>query len=263
MYILSVLNAKGGVAKTTTAIALADYLSIKHKVLLIDIDPQANATMSLLSQDVGQKLKTPTMYNVMRSWADSQERTIKAAILPSGREGLDLVPADLKMETFKHSFKLALPVPSRFIADILKPVKKSYDYVVIDCPADVSIYVESAIKNSDLCIVPSTYDLYGFKAIQIIMQFIMSIRGKKHRGFKVLYTRVKSRATKIQSQMQKYIDVFEQYNAVLPFQVPEEQAVTNAQGEHKSLMLDPIYKRSKARAAYARLAEYVEGEAHV
>lgn len=245
MKIISVLNAKGGVAKTTTAIALADYLSQKHKVLFIDIDPQANGTMSLLSHDVGDKLKSPTMHTVMRDWAEDQERTIKDAIVRSELGNLDLVPAHLKMEAFKHTFKLSLPVPSRFMADILKPVKEDYEYVVIDCPADVSIYVESAIKNSDLCIVPSTYDLYGFKAIQIIMQFMFSIHNNKFDKFKILYTRVNSRATKIQEQMQKHIDIFEKFDAVLPFHVPAEQMVTNAQGEHKSLMLDGKYKNPR------------------
>ena len=257
MKIVSVLNAKGGVAKTTTAIALADYLSQKHKVLLLDIDPQANATMSLLAHGVGNKVKTPTMFHVMRDWADDEERTIKKAIVPSKKGNLDLVPAHLKMETYKHNFKLSIPVPSRFIKDVLKPVAKEYDFVIIDCPADVSVYVESAIKNADLCLVPSTYGLYGFKAIQIAMKFIHSIH-KSYDKFRILYTRVESQATRIQDKMSEDIQVFEDSGAVLPFRIPKEQMVENCQAEHGSLMLDAKYKRSKARAAYAQLGKFVE-----
>lgn len=259
MKIISVLNAKGGVAKTTTALALADYLSKDHKVLFMDLDPQANATSTLLNLDVGKDAEDPTLYDVIDKWVRRDNRIIEKAIRSTSTKNLDICPAHLELEPSKDIFKQKLYRPLELISDILEPVKENYDFVVLDCPADISLYVESAIFTADLCLVPTTYDMYGFKAVQIVIRFMMSIhRNPDYRKFRILYTRVKSRATKVQEEMQRYIEVFEKRDVVLPFRIPEEQAVTNAQSKHDSLMLDKPYKNSTARSAYKKLGEFVK-----
>lgn len=264
MYIVSVLNAKGGVAKTTTALALADYLSKTHRVLFIDLDPQANATSTLLSLDIGQEPEDPTLFDVFNDFVMRSKKTIKSALRPSELKNLDLCPAHLDLEPYKEFFKLKMSRPVELLPDVLEPVQKDYDFCIVDCPADVSVYVESAIACADLNIVPTTFDLYGFQALQIVLKFMFSIhKSNEYDKFRVLYTRVKSSATKIQQEMAHYMESFESRGFVLPFKVKEEQAVTNAQSKHDSLMLSPGYKNSSARMAYKKLGEFVKEQANV
>ena len=263
MKIISVLNAKGGVAKTTSSLALADYLSKSHKVLFLDLDPQANATSTLLNLDIGQEAEEPTLSDTIHDFVMRQKHSIKKSIRPADLGNLDMSPAHLDLEPYKDFFKQKLPRPDRLIAEILKPVKKDYDFVICDCPADISLYVESAISASDLCLVPTTYDLYGFKALQILLKVMFSIHDSDYDRFRVLYTRVKSSATKIQQEMSSYIEIFEKRGVVLPYRIPEEQSVTNAQARHHSLMLNSAYKNSTARKRYEDVGEFIKEYCHV
>lgn len=261
MQTISVMNAKGGVAKTTTALCLAEYLGNQgQKVLLVDLDPQANATNTLLKVEVGDELEGKTLYNVIYDQVMSKVKgTLPEAIRQA--DYVDVAPASLDLEMFKELAKTKSRNPLKLLEKTLSPVKKTYDFVILDCPADLSVYVESAIHISDLILLPSSYDAFGFQGINLMIQAMFEVHDEDYRQFRVLYTQDNARATRIKSEMNRYEKMLAEMDVVLPFMVPLDQNVKNAQARQHSLMANPKYKKSKARAAYEQLGAYVMKEA--
>ena len=257
MRVISLMNAKGGVAKTTTALCLADYLgSQKNKVLFLDLDPQANATNTLLKIDVGDEFEGKTLYDVIYEQVMQRKKgTVKEAI--HSADWVDIVPASLDLEAFKEYAKSKSRNPLMLLSHVLDPIRDDYDFAILDCPADLSVYVESAIHLSDLILLPSSYDAYGFQGINLMIQAMFEIHGEDFRAFKVLYTQDNARATRIKSEMNKYEKMLEEMQVVLPFMVPVDQSVKNAQARQHSLMPHSSYKKSKARTAYEQLGQFV------
>jgi len=255
MRVISVMSAKGGVAKTTTALCLAEYLAKDHRVLFLDLDPQANATYTLLKVDIGEDLEGLTLYDVLSVFLLKKKNTLKEAIRKT--EHLDLVPASVELEPFKDFAKTKSRNPLVLLGAILKPVADDYDFIVLDCPADLSVYVESAIHISDLILLPSSYDMYGFQGISMVLQAIFEIHSDDFSAFRVLYTQSNPRATKIKAQMGKYEQMLNELDAVLPFAIPLDQNVKNAQAKHESLMHNKSYRNSRARLKYEQLGEYI------
>ena len=146
MITLVVANQKGGVGKTTTAVNLAASLAAtKRKVLLIDIDSQANATTGSGHEKAEDKL---TIMDVLARGAN-----IKETILPCTDFGFDLVPscqdlisADIEMT--------AVPAASLQLKNALRPLEGSYDYVIIDCPPSLGILTLNALRASSKLIIP-------------------------------------------------------------------------------------------------------------
>lgn len=261
MQIISFMNAKGGVAKTTSALCLAQYLASKeYKTLFVDLDPQANATKTLLGLNVGEDIEGVTLYNVIYEWVIESKREIPAGAVRSVEEHMDLLPAHKDLEPFKDYAKTKMRNPLRLMSSILKKLERDYDYCVIDCPADLSVYVESSIYASNLIIIPSQYDAFGFEGVSIVFQAIQEIDEDGEIPRKVLYTMHNKQATKIKEDMGDYEVFLRDFE--LPFRVPIDQQVRNAQGKKQSLMSHKDYKNSSARLAYKKLGEYVIEEAY-
>lgn len=165
--ILSVANQKGGVGKTTTSVNLATALSaIGKKVLLVDLDPQGNASTGLGIKRAG--LRTST-YDVIFEDA-SVEETVKKTKVP----GLDVLPSSIHLSGAEIEL---VGVPNREFRlkeALRKPM--GYDYVIIDCPPSLSLLTLNAFVASDSIIVPLQCEFYALEGLSHLVKTIERVR---------------------------------------------------------------------------------------
>lgn len=168
--IVSFINQKGGVGKTTTCVNMASYLAIMgKKVLLLDLDPQGNATSSLgIDKESGIK----TIYDVI-----VDDNTIDEVILKTKIEGLDIIPstvdlagADIELVQMNNREKV--------IKKTLTPIKNSYDFVCIDCPPSLGLSTVNALTASDSLIIPIQCEYFALEGLTQLMYTIKLV--KKH-----------------------------------------------------------------------------------
>ncbi len=171
--IISVINQKGGVGKTTTVINLAAGLSMKgKKVLVIDLDPQGNATTGLgLSNTTTSDM---TIYNVLNG-----NKNIYEVIKKTDFANLNLISSNvdlsgLEVETAgdsRRAFKLKDELGS-----ILNDSSASYDYILIDCPPSLSLLTIMALVASDALVVPLQTEFFALEGLTQLMKTIERIK---------------------------------------------------------------------------------------
>lgn len=162
MQIISVINQKGGVGKSTTSQSMAAGLSLKgYKVLLIDMDAQGN-----LSYSVGADKAELTSLEVLK-----QEATIEEAT--QHIKGLDIVPASISLAG--ADMVLTEMGKEYRLREALEPVKKKYDYIVIDTPPALGVLTVNALTASDSVVIPSQADIYSIDAIGQLYNTIKAV----------------------------------------------------------------------------------------
>ena len=171
--IISVINQKGGVGKTTTVINLAAGLSMKgKKILVIDLDPQGNATTGLGLSNVTNSDKT--IYSVLNG-----NKKISEVIQPTNFKNLNLITSNvdlsgLEVETAgdsRRSFKLKDELTS-----ILNDSGAPYDYILIDCPPSLSLLTIMALVASDALVVPLQTEFFALEGLTQLMKTIERIK---------------------------------------------------------------------------------------
>jgi len=185
MKVVSLINMKGGVAKTTLAINLADCLASRHnsKVLLIDVDPQFNATQCLMTPEnymehVKQGLDTVVKIfdrkNRITAGTVSQAKAIAPKALDEVeviniKKNLDLLPGNLEL----YRLEMA-PGDGREnrLKNFLKSIEDKYDYVVIDTPPTPSIWMTSALIASNYYLIPVKADPISLTGIDLLKSII-------------------------------------------------------------------------------------------
>ena len=171
--IISVINQKGGVGKTTTVINLAAGLTMKgKKILVIDLDPQGNATTGLgLSNTENSEV---TIYSVLNG-----NKKITDVIQPTKFDNLNLVTSNvdlsgLEVETAgdsRRAYKL-----KDELASILNDSRASYDYIIIDCPPSLSLLTIMALVASDELVVPLQAEFFALEGLTQLMKTIDRIK---------------------------------------------------------------------------------------
>jgi chromosome partitioning protein len=170
--VLAVSNQKGGVGKTTTAINLGTALAaIGEKVLIVDMDPQGNASTGL---GVPRETRRVTIYDVM-----VDGRSVDESAVPTTVPGLDIVPADADMSGVEIELSQADRRSYR-LRDALRAQgsegQTRYDYVLIDCPPSLNLLTLNAMAAADAVLVPLQCEFFALEGLTQLMKTIEMVR---------------------------------------------------------------------------------------
>ena len=168
MKIVAIANQKGGVGKTTTAVNLGAALAeLGHRILLVDLDPQANATSSFGLQGV----ENISLYEPLLG-----EASITEKIVPTSRDHLFIVPADLDLAGAEVEIA-RMPDHLTRLAETLKPLHadEAFDFVFLDCPPSLGILMSNALAAADELLTPIQCEYFALEGLVKIVRLIEQV----------------------------------------------------------------------------------------
>jgi chromosome partitioning protein len=175
--IVALANQKGGVGKTTTAMNLAASLAtLEKKVLLVDADPQANAS-SGLGVDLNK-----IEYSIYECIIDHVD--VREAIYTTDIEGLDIVPSHIDLVGAEIEM-LNMDHREQVIKKILEPMKSEYDYILIDCSPSLGLITVNALTAADSVIIPVQCEYFALEGISKLLNTIKIIKSKLNTSLEI------------------------------------------------------------------------------
>ncbi len=175
--VISFSNQKGGVGKTTTCVNMAADLALMgRRILLIDLDPQGNATTGLGFSKSGLK---KSVYNVI-----IDEESIEENLLPCPVEGLELLPSDIDLAGAEVEL-VYKKGREKVLRGALERVRGSYDFIFIDCPPSLGLLTINALTASDGVIIPIQSEYFALEGLSQLMNTVSLVRQHLNRGLEV------------------------------------------------------------------------------
>ena len=250
--VICVTNQKGGVGKTTTAVNMSYYLAKdKFRVLLVDFDPQGNAT-SGLGVDKNDESLGPTMTNVI-----NENLPLENAIRHTKYKNFDLAPAT--PELANAEVELASQ-PRKFtrLRGAIRSVESNYDYVVIDSPPSLSLLTVNGMIASNYLLLPVQTEFYALEGVAQLLESMKLVMKQANPGLKLLgvlatmYDKRTSLSAQVYAEIQKY---FKQ----LAFKTTIPRNVRVAEAPSHGVPVGDYDRFSKGAKAYKSFTREVEG----
>lgn len=246
--VLAITNQKGGVGKTTTAVNLGAYLAVLgKKVLVLDNDPQGNATSGLgLRKNEIKKC----IYDVLVS-----EVPIEEVILPTQVQNLKAAPATIRLAGAEAEL-VGMMARDQRLRRSLEPVRHEYDYILIDCPPSLGNLTLNALAAADAVIVPIQCEYYALEGLSQLMKTLQLVQKYSNPTLEVegvVLTMYDHRTNLSQQVAEEVRNYFQDrvYNAVIPRNIRLSEAPSHG------LPINLYDNRSKGAESYYELAKEV------
>jgi len=249
--VIAITNQKGGVGKTTTAVNLSAYLaSMGQRVLMVDMDPQGNATSGV---GIEKARISNCVYDVLLGEADA-----RSAILPGPIERMDVMPSTLDLAAAEIEMASELSRENRLSAS-LAPLRHEYDFIVIDCPPALSLLTINSLAAAGETLIPIQCEYYALEGLVYLLRTIQRI--KLHVNADLIIAGVLLTMFDKRNNLSKDVEgeVRREYSRMtFKTVIPRTVRLSEAPGFGKPIILyEPL---SKGALAYMELAkEVVQG----
>lgn len=252
--IISLVNQKGGVGKTTTSINLAASLGkLGKKTLIIDLDPQGNTTTGL---GVNKGEIKASIYDVLNG-----DENIKRAIKKTSFDLLSIIPATINLAGIDYELLEKGHNDSEFnkneqLRNALNEVKDNYDYIIIDCPPSLGVLTTNALVASDSVIIPVQCEFFALEGISQLLNTIIMTQTRLNPNLKiegVLLTLLDSRTNlgyEVVEEVRKYFKD-KTFNTIIP------RLIRLVEAPSHGMPINEYEPNSRAALAYMNLAKEV------
>jgi chromosome partitioning protein len=244
--IISIVNQKGGVGKTTTAINLAASLALSgERILLVDTDPQGNSTSGL---GISRDSLDNTLYKVL-----SGECTVQEALLETMVENLLVIPSSIDL--LGAEVELAGGGEhAGLLASALKPIRNDFRYIFIDCPPSLGVLTLNALTAADSVIVPVQCEYYALEGLGLLTRTLRLVRGSFNPDIQIEGILLTMFDTRNSLSHQVVVEVKKHFgDKVYQTIIPRNVALGEAPSHGKPALLYDI--RSRGAQSYLSLAK--------
>jgi len=246
-HITAITNQKGGVGKTTTSINLGAALALHEKrTLLIDLDPQANATSGLGLDKHGDKSIYPVLVDGLPA---------SGAIQPSEVEGLDVIASTLDLAGAEIEIARGDDILNR-LRKALQPIRdaRTYDVILLDCPPSLGLLTLNCLSAADSILVPLQCEYYALEGLSVIMDMVIKVQESSNSGLRldgVVFTMFDTRTNLSKDVVDEVRNHFQDglYKTMIPRNVRLSEAPSHGQD------IFTYDSSSLGAGAYDRLAD--------